>query len=108
MQNRVNGILQDEQKRASQIQQQKQKVDEEAAFKQKHNMSDEAFNAFKEKASSHIMTLDDINYIVNKDIIKFLNELLKNGGYAPSSFNINLGTANTFTLLKSHASAKFT
>ena len=67
VQNRVNGILQDEQKRASQIQQQKQKVDEEAAFKQKHNMSDEAFNAFKEKASSHIMTLDDINYIVNKD-----------------------------------------
>ena len=30
-------------------------------------MSDEAFEAFKEKASSHIMTLDDINYIVNKD-----------------------------------------
>ena len=67
VQNRVNGILQDEQKRAAQIQHQKQKSDEEIAFKQKHNMSDEDFEAFKEKASSHIMTLDDINYIVNKD-----------------------------------------
>tara|TARA_R100000458_G_C8249183_1_gene226477 strand:+ start:217 stop:1113 length:897 start_codon:yes stop_codon:yes gene_type:complete len=67
VQNRVNTILQDEQKRAAQIQHQKQKSDEEIAFKQKHNMSDEDFEAFKEKASSHIMTLDDINYIVNKD-----------------------------------------
>ena len=30
-------------------------------------MSDEDFNSFKEKASSHVMTLDDINYIVNRD-----------------------------------------
>ena len=67
VQNRVNGILQDEQKRAAQIQHQKQKSDDEIAFKKKHNMSVEAFNAVKEKASSHIMTLDDINYIVNKD-----------------------------------------
>ena len=67
VQNRVNNLLSEEQKRAQALQQAKAKQQEEVEFKQKHNMSDEDFNSFKEKASSHVMTLDDINYIVNRD-----------------------------------------
>ena len=67
VQNRVNNLLTEEQKRAQALQQAKAKQHEELEFKQKHNMSDEDFNSFKEKASSHVMTLDDINYIVNRD-----------------------------------------
>ncbi len=43
--------------------------EQEAAFKKKHNMSDEDFVTFKSKAQNHKMTLDDINYIVNKDAV---------------------------------------
>ena len=39
----------------------------ESAFKEKNNLSEEEFVAFKEKAQSHKMTLDDIHYIINKD-----------------------------------------
>ena len=67
VQNRVNNLLTEEQKRAQALQQAKAKQQEELEFKQKHNMSDEDFNSFKSKASSHVMTLDDINHIVNRD-----------------------------------------
>jgi hypothetical protein len=30
-------------------------------------MNDEQFKAFKEKAKQHVMTLDDINYLVNRE-----------------------------------------
>ena len=40
---------------------------EETAFKEKHNMTDEQFEAFKSDAKQHTMTLDDVNYLLNRD-----------------------------------------
>ena len=42
-------------------------IADEISFKQKHNMDDEQFSAFKEQASTHTMTLDDVHYLLNKD-----------------------------------------
>ena len=67
VQNRVDSIIDTEKQRAAEIQDNKNRQSEEEVFKQKHNMSDEAFKAFKDKASKHTMTLDDINYLVNRD-----------------------------------------
>ena len=36
-------------------------------FKKKNNMTDEDFNTFKEKAQKHVMSLDDINYLLNRN-----------------------------------------
>jgi len=66
VQQRVGDMVQQEQVRANQIQQAQKMQTEEAAFKQKHNMSDEDFQIFKEAASNHTMTLDDVHYLLNK------------------------------------------
>ena len=64
---RVNEMTEAEQKRAAEIQRAKVMKDQEIAFKQKHNMTDEDFENFKAQAKTHTMTLDDINYVLNKD-----------------------------------------
>ena len=40
---------------------------QESEFMKRNNMSEEEFKAFKAKAKNHIITLDDVNYILNKD-----------------------------------------
>ena len=67
VQGRVNQMLSAEQARAQEIQQIKARTTEEQAFKERNNMSEEQFAAFKEKAQKHIMTLDDVNYLLNRD-----------------------------------------
>ena len=67
VQNRVGQMLKGEQQRAQQVQMASQRKTEETAFKQKNNMSDTDFEAFKADAKQHTMTLDDINYLLNKD-----------------------------------------
>ena len=67
VQGRVNQMLQAEQARAQEIQQAKARSTEEQAFKDRNKMSDEQFDAFKVKAQEHIMTLDDVNYLLNRD-----------------------------------------
>ena len=67
VQGRVNQVLKTEKQRAMQTQQQISRKKEEEAFKAKHNMSDEQFSELVTKAKSHRMTLDDINYLVNRD-----------------------------------------
>tara|TARA_Y100000593_G_scaffold75165_1_gene138625 strand:+ start:4975 stop:5892 length:918 start_codon:yes stop_codon:yes gene_type:complete len=67
VQGRVGQMLQAEKKRAADIQAQKVRTTQEQEFKEKNNMSDEDFAAFKSKAKSHKMTLDDINYLINRD-----------------------------------------
>jgi hypothetical protein len=67
VQNRVGQMLKSEQQRAMQVQQLRQRKQDEEAFKQKHNMSEEQFEQFKERAKKHTMSLDDINYLLNKD-----------------------------------------
>tara|TARA_R110000824_G_scaffold358469_3_gene546013 strand:- start:455 stop:1351 length:897 start_codon:yes stop_codon:yes gene_type:complete len=67
VQNRVGEMVETEQQRAQQIYAAKQAEQKELDFKQKNNMNDEQFAAFKDQAKNHIMTLDDINTILNKD-----------------------------------------
>tara|TARA_Y100001970_G_C14099967_1_gene784924 strand:+ start:324 stop:1235 length:912 start_codon:yes stop_codon:yes gene_type:complete len=64
---RVGQMLNAEKQRAKQIQQAQARKGEEDAFMKKHNMSETEFNSFKEKAQQHIMTLDDVNYLLNRN-----------------------------------------
>ena len=67
VQGRVNQMLKSERGRAQKIQQAKARTTEEQSFKERNNMSEEQFEAFKVKAQEHIMTLDDVNYLLNRD-----------------------------------------
>ena len=67
VQGRVNQMLQAEQARAQEIQQAKSRTTEEQSFKERNSMSEDQFDAFKVKAQEHIMTLDDVNYLLNSD-----------------------------------------
>ena len=67
VQRRVNGMLNVEKQRASQIAQAKKRQSEEQAFKEKHNMTDAQFEEFKARAKQHTLSLDDINYLLNKE-----------------------------------------
>ena len=67
VQGRVNQMLESEKGRAQQIQQARARSTEEQTFREKHKMSDEDFATFKQKAQEHIMTLDDVNYLINRD-----------------------------------------
>ena len=67
VQQRVGQMLNVEKQRAMQMQQAQARTAEEQAFKKKNNMSEEQFVAFKEKAQKHIMTLDDVNYLLNRN-----------------------------------------
>ena len=67
VQQRVGQMLKAEQGRSQQIQQAKARTAEEQAFKDKHKMSDTDFEAFKGQAQKHVMTLDDVNYLLNRD-----------------------------------------
>ena len=67
VQQRVGEMVQTEQQRAQQIFAAKQAEQKELDFKQKNNMNEEQFATFKDQAKNHIMTLDDINTILNKD-----------------------------------------
>ena len=67
VQSRVQEMTAAEKKRAAEIQRAKNLQEQENEFKAKNNMTDEAFDEFKAKAKTHTMTLDDINYVLNKD-----------------------------------------
>ena len=67
VQNRVGQMLQVEKQRASQVQNARVRQSEEQAFREKNNMSAEQFEHFKENAKKHTMTLEDINYLLNRD-----------------------------------------
>ena len=67
VQQRVGQMLNVEKQRAQKIQQSQARIAEERAFMQKNNMSKDQFNSFKEKAQQHVMTLDDVNYLLNRN-----------------------------------------
>ena len=67
VQNRVEKVLSAEKQHATRTQQELNKKKEEQAFREKHNMSDEEYNQFVEQAKSHVLTLEDINYLINRD-----------------------------------------
>jgi hypothetical protein len=67
VQQRVNQMLSAEKQRAVQLERARNKAQDEQAFKEKNNMSDEDFTAFKARAAQHKMSLDDVNYLLNRD-----------------------------------------
>lgn len=67
VQQRVGNMLQTEKARAVEMQKQRAQVMEEQDFMKRNNMTPEQFSEFKAKAQSHRMTLDDINYLVNRE-----------------------------------------
>ena len=67
VQGRVNQVLGHEKQKASLTQRALTKKKEEVEFKAKHKMDDEEFNVLVDKAKKHILTLEDVHYIINKD-----------------------------------------
>jgi len=67
VQGRVNDVLGKEKQKAQMTQRQISQKRQEVDFKKKHKMSDDDFGQLVEKAKSHILTLDDVHYLVNRD-----------------------------------------
>ena len=66
VQGRVGQMIQAEKQRSQQVQQANARVTEEQSFREKNSMSDKDFETFKAKAQEHVMTLDDVNYLLNR------------------------------------------
>lgn len=66
VQQRVTQMLNQEKARAAQIQKQASQRRQEIEFMKKNNMDEAQFAEFKAKAKSHMMTLDDVHYLLNK------------------------------------------
>ena len=64
---RVNSMMKQQQQQNMQAQAQVARQQEIEAFKQKNNMSDEDFANMMNEAKSRKMTLDDVNYLVNRE-----------------------------------------
>jgi len=67
VQKRVGNMLESEKQNAQAMQAQITKKKEEEEFRAKNNMSDEEYAQFVDKAKNHILTLEDVNYLVNRD-----------------------------------------
>ena len=67
VQGRIGQVLETEKQNAMKYQMANQRKTEEQAFRQKHNMTDEQFAEFVNQAKSHKLTLDDVNYLLNRD-----------------------------------------
>ena len=59
-----------ERQRVTQAQTKARMITAEKEFKTRHNLTDEQFQAFQEKAKGHRMTLDDAFYLVNRDKVQ--------------------------------------
>ena len=64
---RVGQILHTEKKAAANIQAARSRQQIEENFQESKGMSDEQFNEFKERAKNHILTLEDVDYLLNRD-----------------------------------------
>ena len=67
VQQRVGQIVKAEKDNAVKIQRESQRKTVETDFRKKKGMSDEQFSSFKERAQNHILTLEDIDYLLNRD-----------------------------------------
>ena len=67
VQARVGQILQAEKQNAQKINAERGRQQIESDFQEKKGMNDEQFNEFKERAKNHILTLDDVDYLLNRD-----------------------------------------
>jgi transcriptional regulator with PAS, ATPase and Fis domain len=67
VQARVGQILHAEKQNAQKINAEKSRQQIESDFQEKKGMSNEQFNEFKERAKNHILTLEDVDYLLNRD-----------------------------------------
>jgi len=67
VQARVGQMLQGEKQRSAKMNQEQKKAHMEKEFKERKGMTDEQFSSFREKAQKHILSLDDIDYLLNRD-----------------------------------------
>ena len=67
VQGRVGQMIGAEKERAAKTQAEINRQGEEQAFREKHKMTDEEYNSFVGSAKEHILTLEDIHYLLNKD-----------------------------------------
>lgn len=67
VQQRVGQMARQQQLQANQQARVQKLRSDEAAFKQKHGMTDEEYASFKAQAQQHTMTLDDVHYLLNRD-----------------------------------------
>ena len=70
VENRMKKHIGSERKRIQQAQIKAKVVQSEQDFKERHNLTDEQFNEFRDKAKDHRMTLDDAFYLVNRDKVQ--------------------------------------
>lgn len=67
VQQRVGSVLQREKQNAQKTQAKISQKNMEKQFVEKHGMTNEDFNSFKEEAKSRKLTIDDVYYLLNKD-----------------------------------------
>jgi len=67
VQGRVGQMINAEKERAAKTQADINQKGEEKAFRDKHGMTDQEYENFVGKAKEHILTLEDIHYLLNKD-----------------------------------------
>jgi len=64
---RIEQVLENERQVAEQARAGQARKEEEAAFMQKHNMTQEDFDDMVGRAKQHKLSLEDINYVLNRD-----------------------------------------
>ena len=67
VQGRVGQMIGAEKERAAKTQAEINRQSEEQAFRESHKMTDEEYNSFVGAAKEHILTLEDIHYLLNKE-----------------------------------------
>ena len=67
VENRVGQIVQHEKHRAQKANAAKIQNEMEDDFRKKRGMTDDEFETFKGKAQKHVLTLEDIDYLLNRD-----------------------------------------
>ena len=67
VQGRVGQMINAEKQRANQTQAELNRQKDEKAFRDKHNMTDQEYEGFVAAAKEHILTLEDVHYLLNKD-----------------------------------------
>ena len=67
VQGRVGQMIGAEKERAAKTHAEIARQGDEKAFREKHDMTDQEYDGFVEAAKEHILTLEDIHYLLNKD-----------------------------------------
>ena len=67
VQQRINQSMAQERKKQAYIDRSKTMAQNEADFRQKHNMSEAEFDEMKKIAQDRVLTLDDVYYLINRD-----------------------------------------